>query len=129
MKMTQKIKDWINSPEMEEMRRVYKEARDIYDNECEAWWKDLSYEDKLKAFYVVTKRIHQGDVVDRGSFRYVLYDVFNFDMDSYLVGMDSGYMEIHNAIAEGVEVQDGKRKARDKDSEADASGRDSDNDV
>jgi len=127
--MTDTLKDWLNSPEMEEIRRIYKEGRDIYDVECEDWWKDLSYNDKLKAFYIITKRIHKGDVVDQGSFRYVLYDVFEFDMDAYLVGMDSGYMDIHNAISNGVEFQDGQRKAREKDPEADASGRDSDTDV
>jgi len=82
---------------------VYRDLRQKYDNESEQYWESLSYEDKLKAFYIVTKRIHKGDVVDRGSFRYVLYETFSFDMDSYLVGMDSGYMEIHNAIAEGLD--------------------------
>jgi hypothetical protein len=91
-------KDWFNSPELQEMRRVYKEAKDAYDAETEEWWNALSYEDRMKAFYIVTKRIHRGDIVDQGSYRYVLYDVFGFDMDAYLVGMDSGYMDIHNAI-------------------------------
>jgi hypothetical protein len=82
--------------------QIYRDARQQYDTEAEQYWEALSYEDKLKVFYLVTKRIHKGDVIDRGSFRYVLYDTFGFDMDSYLVGMDSGYMEIHNAIAEGL---------------------------
>jgi len=86
-----------------EFTRIYRDARQQYDIEAEQYWEDMSYEDKLKVFYLVTKRIHKGDVVDRGSFRYVLYETFGFDMDSYLVGMDSGYMEIHNAIAEGLD--------------------------
>ena len=112
--MTDTLKDWLNSPEMEEIRRIYKEGRDIYDVECEDWWKDLSYDDKLKAFYIITKRIHKGDVVDQGSFRYVLYDVFEFDMDAYLVGMDSGYMDIHNAIAEGLSDDERTDGSQDK---------------
>jgi len=87
---------------LDELTRIYREARQEYDNEAEQFWEALSYEDKLKAFYIVSKRIHKGDVIDRGSFRYVLYNTFGFDMDSYVLGMDSGYMEIHNAIAEGL---------------------------
>jgi len=94
---------FFNSDSMRELQEIYRESRNEYDNDSEKYWESLLYEDKLKAFYIVTKRIHKGDVVDRGSFRYVLYDTFGFDMDSYLVGMDSGYMEIHNAIAEGLD--------------------------
>ena len=83
---------------LDELRKIYNEALNEYDNDAEKYWEALSYEDKLKAFYIVTKRIHKGDIVDNGSYRHVLYDVFGFDMDSYIVGMDSGYMEIHNSI-------------------------------
>lgn len=85
----------------ETLKRIqedYKAAHDKYAAEVEAFWQDLSYADQLKAFYAVCSRIHKGDIVDQGSFRYVLYEVFGFDMDSYIVGMDSGYMDIHNAI-------------------------------
>ena len=83
---------------LDELRKIYNEALNEYDKDAEKYWEALSYEDKLKAFYIVTKRIHKGDIVDQGSYRHVLYDVFGFDMDSYIVGMDSGYMEIHNSI-------------------------------
>jgi hypothetical protein len=87
-----------DSDEIDNFRKIYNEARDQYDSDAEKFWDNLSYADKLMAFYIVTKRIHKGDIIDNGSFRHVLYDVFGFDMDSYLVGMDSGYMEIHNSI-------------------------------
>jgi len=87
-----------DSEEIDNFRKIYNEARDQYDSDAEKFWDNLSYADKLMAFYIVTKRIHKGDIIDNGSFRHVLYDVFGFDMDSYLVGMDSGYMEIHNSI-------------------------------
>jgi len=81
-----------------EFTQIYKDAHQKYDIEAEQYWESLSYEDKIKAFYIVTKRIHKGDIIDQGSYRYVLYDVFGFDMDSYIVGMDSGYLDIHNSI-------------------------------
>jgi hypothetical protein len=69
-----------------------------YESEANDWWEDLSYEDKLKAFFVVTNKIYKGDLIEKGTYRYVLYDVFKFDCDSYIVGMDSGYLDVHNAI-------------------------------
>ena len=90
-----------DSEEMDRLRIAYKEASEAYDADAEKYWNSLSYDDKLMAFYIVTKRIHKGDVVDKGSYRYVLYDVFGFDMDSYVVGMDSGYFDIHNSIVAG----------------------------
>lgn len=76
-----------------------------YERKCDEYWDALSYDDKLTAFYSVCKRIHQGDIRDQGTYRWVLYDVFGFDMDSYGIGMECGYMAIHNAIAEGNEYQ------------------------
>ena len=69
-----------------------------FGEQANAYWDSLSYEQKLFAFYSVCKRIRQGDIKDQGSYRYVLYDVFGFDFDAYMVGMECGYMDIHNAI-------------------------------
>lgn len=65
---------------------------------ADAYWDSLPYEQKLLAFHSVCKRIHEGDIKKQGSYRYVLYDVFGFDFDAYIVGMECGYMDIHNAI-------------------------------
>lgn len=93
----------LDSPEMEEFRQAMREYQENYKKEVETFWNNLSYEDKLKAFYYVCSKIHKADVEDRGSYRYCLYDVFNFDMDSYSLGMDARYMDLHNYIFEGVE--------------------------
>ena len=75
------------------------------DEEYDKYWNSLSKEDQLKAFYSVCKRIHKGDVIDRGSYRWVLYDVFEFGPESYVIGMDCGYMSLHNYIYDGVEME------------------------
>jgi len=75
-----------------------KESSEQYEKEANDFWEGLSYDDKLKAFYSVCKRIHKGDVVDRGSYRYVLYNTFGFDFDAYMIGMECGYLDIHNYI-------------------------------
>lgn len=86
---------------LEEMQELYKEHADLYEKEADQFWNDLDYEDKLLAFYSVCKRIHQGDVKDGGTYRYVLYDVFDFEPDAYGAGMECGYMDIHNLIFKG----------------------------
>ena len=86
------------SESLSDISNSFKEASDQYDQKAEEYWKSLSYEDQLQAFYIVTKRIHKGDIVEKGSYRYVLYDTFGFDFDSYIIGMDSGYLDIHNGL-------------------------------
>jgi hypothetical protein len=78
--------------------QAYEKAAKQYEDETNAWWETLSYDDKLRAFYSVVKRIHEGDVIQQGSYRYVLYEVFGFEADSYGIGMECGYMSLHNSI-------------------------------
>ena len=82
----------------EDIASSMQEASDQYDRKAEEYWKSLSYKDQLQAFYIVTKRIHKGDIVEKGSYRHVLYDTFGFDLDSYIIGLDSGYIDIHNGL-------------------------------
>lgn len=98
---------------VESLSKVSNVMRDVseqYDKECDTYWHNLSYEERLKAFYSVCKRIHKGDVLDRGTYRYVLYDTFVFDADSYSIGMDCGYMTLHNLIQEGLEKNNDNSK-------------------
>lgn len=104
------LSDFFNSDRWQELSKVMKEAQEIYEQEAEQFWSNLSYEDKLKAFYAVSKRIHKGDVEDKGSYRYVLYEIFGFEMESYGIGMDCGYMDIHNSIRTASEIENIVRK-------------------
>lgn len=67
------------------------------------WWNSLTDDEKLKAFRSVCRRIQQGDITERGSYRHVLYGVFGFDAEAYVDGIDCGYMDIHNLIARAFE--------------------------
>lgn len=90
---------------LNELSELYQESANAYRNECAEFWNGLSYEDRLKAFYSVVSRLVQGELRNRGSYRHILYDVFEFDMDSYGVGMDCGFMELHNAIYDESELE------------------------
>jgi hypothetical protein len=88
--------------EMSVLGQQMEEIAARYEKDCDKFWDKLSYEDKLKAFYSVCKRIHKGDVEEERSYRGVLYDVFEFDADAYVIGMECNYMDLHNYIQEGV---------------------------
>lgn len=99
------LSDFFNSDKWQELSKAMQEAQEMYEEEAQQFWDSLSYEDKLRAFYAVSKRIHKGDVEDKGSYRYVLYEIFGFEMESYGIGMDCGYMDIHNSIRTASEIE------------------------
>ena len=88
-----------------ELGQEMERGRKLYEHDNDTWWGGLTEKEREDAFYAVCKRIHRGDIELNGSYRYVLYDVFGFDPGMYGAGMDCGYMAIHNAIAEGEELQ------------------------
>ena len=102
------------SQEMEKHRKE-DEARN------DAWWEGLTEEEREDAFYAVCKRLCQGELKERGTYRYVLYQVFGFDPGMYMRGMDCGYMALHNAIFDGEEFE--KMKAVTRFEVIDESGR------
>ena len=73
------------------------------EREMDEWWNAMSKDDQMKAFYSVMKRLVDGELEQKGSYRYVLYDVFGFGPESYMLGMMCGYMALHNSIERDVE--------------------------
>lgn len=73
------------------------------EREMDEWWNAMPKEDQMKAFYSVVKRLVDGELEQKGSYRYVLYDVFGFGPESYMLGMMCGFMSLHNSIERDVE--------------------------
>ena len=86
-----------------EMGEKMREAMIEHEKKNDEWWDSLTEQEREDAFYAVCKRIWQADGKDGGTYRYALYDVFGFDPGMYALGMECGYMSIHNAICEGEE--------------------------
>lgn len=90
-----------------EMLSQLSELQEDIEKKTEAdmdeWWNGLSKDDQMKAFYSVVKRIVDGELEQKGSYRYILYDVFGFGSESYMLGMMCGYMSLHNSIDRDVE--------------------------
>ena len=78
--------------------KAFEEDRRANDIAAGHFWNSLSYEDKCNAFHAVVSKIFQGEIREKGTYRYVLYDVFGFGPDMYARGMDCGYMALHNSI-------------------------------
>lgn len=83
---------------LNEFSKVFNEVMDEIEKESEAYWNSLSKEDQLKAFCAVSRRIVQGELVDKGSYRHVLYGVFGFGPEAYAPAQLAGYLTIHNSI-------------------------------
>ena len=83
---------------LDDVSKTWKQAMDEVEKDSEAYWNGLSKEDQLRAFCAVSRRIYQGELVERGTYRYVLYDVFGFGPEAYAPAQMANYLEIHNAL-------------------------------
>lgn len=68
------------------------------DSFGEEFWNSLTKDQQLDAFCAVVRRIYQAELIDQGTYRWCLYDVFNFGPEAYLPAQVAGYLAIHNHI-------------------------------
>ena len=68
------------------------------EEEQEAFWNSLDEDQQLMAFCAVARRIRKGEIIDRRSYRGMLYDIFGWGPEAYLPAQLAGYMDVHNAI-------------------------------
>ena len=90
---------------LNELREVQQQVHAEYEAKNDAWWNGLTEEEREDAFYAVIKRMYKAEVVNRGTYRWALYDVFGFDPGMYMRGMDCGYMALNNIIYDGLELE------------------------
>ena len=88
---------------LSQLSEIQEDIEKQTEADMDEWWNGLSKDDQMKAFYSVVKRLVDGELVQKGSYRYVLYEVFGFGMESYMLGMMCGYMTLHNSIDRDVE--------------------------
>lgn len=95
----------LDSQKWQDAANAFNHVMQEIENESERYWNSLSKEDQLKAFCAVSRRIYEGEIEKRGSYRYVLYQVFGFGPEAYAQAQMSGYLDIHNAIFDSEEVK------------------------
>ena len=83
---------------LQEFSDIFTKAMQDIEDESEKYWNSLTKEQQLDVFCAVSRRIMKGELEDKGSYRYVLYDVFDFGPEAYAPAQMAGYMSIHNAI-------------------------------
>ena len=79
---------------------VFRESMSKIEEEEEEYWESLTEEEKISVFCAVSRRIFEGEIEKRGTYRYVLYDVFGFGPEAYARAQNAGYLSIHNSIVE-----------------------------
>ena len=84
--------------ELAELGQLQMRAEEENRERINTWWESLDPQTQQDAFYAVVQRIHQGDIEDRGTYRYVLYDVFGWGPEAYGMGMACGYLNVHNML-------------------------------
>lgn len=78
--------------------KQFNDVMNEIEKNSEEYWNSLSKEHQLAAFCAVSRRIHKAEIVDQGTYRYALYDVFGFGPEAYAPAQLAGYLAIHNSI-------------------------------
>lgn len=81
-----------------ELSKTFNQAMSVIESDQEAFWNSLTKDEQLKAFCAVVRRINLGELEDKGTYRYVLYDIFGFGPESYAQAQMAGYLALHNSI-------------------------------
>ena len=110
-----KAQDWLNSPELKALRKAWSETEKRQKAEDDAWWDSLDCDGKSQAFRQITKLMYKAEVLDRGSYRYAMYDVFGLDYGDGL----THYMQLHNLIGQGLAAEQKACMKDDKDARND----------
>lgn len=84
--------------ELDEISKKFNEAIEENKKRYNAKWEALSDEDQIDYFCAVIERVHRGDVVEKRSYRGVLYSVFGWGPEAYMAAQCAGYLDIHNMI-------------------------------
>jgi hypothetical protein len=84
--------------ELSELGQQFQKVVDAMKKEQEEYWNSLTKEQQLLAFCAMSRRIVDGEIKQKGTYRYVLYNVFGFGPEAYMPAQCAGYLDIHNAI-------------------------------
>ena len=86
--------------DLSDISNAFNEAMQLVEDESEKYWNNLPKNEQLKVFCAVSRRIFEGELKQKRSYRGVLYDVFQFGPEAYAPAQMSGYLSIHNAIVD-----------------------------
>jgi hypothetical protein len=106
---------WLNSPELKALRKAWSAAEKLQNANDDAWWDSMDCDGKSQAFRQITKLMYKAEVLDKGSYRYAIYDVFGLDYGDGL----THYMQLHNLIGQSLAAEQKVCTKDDKDERSD----------
>lgn len=83
---------------LNDIREKFAQWADDEERRDEETWRGLSNDDQLRVFCYVMRKLYEGEVENSNTYRTMLYDVFGFGMESYVVAQMAGFLEIHNLL-------------------------------
>ena len=92
------LSDAVNAAALDDLAETFNDHINRLKDKQEEYWNSLTKEQQLDAFCAVVRRICQGELDDKGTYRYVLYDIFKFGPESYGAAQMAGYLDLHNQI-------------------------------
>jgi hypothetical protein len=81
-----------------EFAKLHQEMENSFREQENKLWNSLSEDDKLNAFCYVVRKLVEGELRDKRSYRGVLYDTFEFGLESYVRAQIAGFIDLHNSI-------------------------------
>jgi hypothetical protein len=88
------------------LSQIIRDEKQKQDKEAKDFFENLSQDDQLKAFYHICRIIWLGEIIERRTYRGVLYEMFNFGPEAYSLGMDCGYFDIHNELGLSCDINE-----------------------
>ena len=82
---------------MDLVQKSNKRKQENFERE-EMKYNGLSHEDRLDIFCAIVRRLYQGEIESRCTYRYVLYDILGFDPEAYSRAQDAGFFALHNSF-------------------------------
>ena len=90
--------EYLKSEEYQQFLEAEVNAELDYKKKAKDYFETLDTDTKLLLFYHITNTIYENYFNDKGSFRGLLYDKFDFGPEAYGLGYSSGMFALHNAI-------------------------------
>ena len=98
--------EYLQSEEYQQFLEAEVNAEKDYKQKAKAYFETLDTDTKLLLFYHITNTIFENYFIDKGSYRGLLYDKFDFGPEAYGLGYSSGMFAIHNAIFTPDEIEE-----------------------
>lgn len=101
--------------ELTALGEAQQEEEEKLHQQMDDWWDNLPKDIQEKAFFSIVKRLNKYECQEDLSYRQVL-DKFGFDGSGsgYYLGINCGFMNLHNCIAPNEEMQEMRQALREK---------------